>query len=207
MACSSLRYLFLYCFIACSGPAWMSCAGPAGTLEPVADEAWSTRLAARPPAAEIEALASLAGDWQVQLEDSRPGADPQLIAGGRASIEACLGAHFLTWEVSFFLADRTVEAHGLLGFDADAHRYQFLWLSELAPGMRLAQGRGDPARGIVLEIAERDPKNGALLRARSVLRVTDSDHFELSQFALDAETGDWMPRQLTRYTRISSVSD
>ena len=193
---------------ACGTPANSGVANRGATGEPRADESnpWETRLELAPPSEDLMRLSELVGEWDVVLEDLSQGAGAaREVARGSATIRTSLGGRYLAWDTSFELADRVVSAHGRLGFDESHDVFQFLWLSELAPGMRIASGRGDAHRGgLVLEISERDPDTGALLRARTVLKIEDADHFSLSQLGLDPLEGDWLPQQRTLYVRRTS---
>jgi hypothetical protein len=179
--------------------------GP-GDGEETREVAVGERLASTAPGKELDRLAPLAGEWVVRIEilDSS-GKALRTIGEGSATIATDLGGRFYDWAAHLDAGGRSVRARGLLGFDAGNGVYQFLWLSELATGMHIASGRGDPARGgIVLEVAERDPGSGALLRYRTVLEFTDHDHFTLEQRAFDSTAGEWVPRQRTSYRRDTS---
>jgi hypothetical protein len=166
---------------------------------------WAARLERSPRSEELERLAVLCGSWDVVVEDLGGTPQPSLIAKGRAEIEGTLGGRFLRWETELSLGERSVRAEGRLGFDAPHDVFQLVWLSELASGMRIASGRGDARRGgLVLELSERDPESGMLLRARSILKLEDDDHFSLTQLGLDAENGEWVAQQRTSYVRRSA---
>ncbi len=140
------------------------------------------------------------------LEDLTQGGGRQAreLARGSATIQSTLGGRYLAWDTELELGARIVQAHGRLGFDLSHDVFQFLWISELAPGMRIASGRGDAKRGgLVLEITELDRDSGALKRARSVLKITGRDAFSLTQLGLDPQSGAWTPLQRTRYTRLA----
>jgi hypothetical protein len=164
---------------------------------------WSARLQRLPSSEELQRLTVLCGRWTVALEDLSSGPEPLEVARGRAQIEAVLGGRFLAWETELTLQGHTVRAEGRLGFDEANDVFQLLWMSELAPGMRIARGRGDARRGgLVLEISERDPQSGALLRARSVLKVDGEDRFSLTQLGLDPRSSEWVATQRTSYVRL-----
>ena len=163
---------------------------------------WSARLQRLPSSEELQRLAVLCGRWTVVLEDLSSAPEPFEVARGSAEIEAILGGRFLAWETELALGERSVRAEGRLAFDEPNDVFQLLWMSELAPGMRIARGRGDARRGgLVLEISERDPDSGALLRARSVLKVEDEDRFSLTQLGLDPQSSEWVATQRTSYSR------
>lgn len=179
-----------------------SCAAPApGGGAPLASGAEPRPLEPRAPSPELRELSALIGSWDVRVEDLR-GLEPVELARGAARVAPLLGGRFLSFELRFERPGGVLEARGTLGYDADHELYQLLWLSELAPGMRLASGRGRPRHGgVVLEIAEVDPTSGGVLRARSVLEVLGEDSFQLTQEGLDPETSDWRELQRTLYAR------
>jgi len=161
------------------------------------------RLELTRPGRELRRLAPVIGSWQVRLETlDEEGLAVRRLAEGSAEITSELGGRYLRWQTSFLLEAHELQAEGLLGFDSEGDEYQFLWLSELATGMRVAVGRGDPERGgIRLEMTEIDPESGAVVRVRTVLEIDDHDHFVLEQWGFDPAENDWVPLQRTSYSR------
>lgn len=186
---------------ACSTPSTTTTTPAKGQLTPGDD--WAARVETSAPSKELSRLTSLVGAWEVSLEDLTGDAErPRVVATGSATVRSTLGGRYLAWDVELDLEGQLVRAHGRLGYDSSHDVFQFLWLSEASPGMRIASGRGDASRGgLVLEIAERDRASGALLRAQTMLKIEDDDHVTLTQLGLDPVSSDWIPMQRTRYTR------
>ena len=196
--------VLLLLVVGCSSPpAVVPSSDPGGAGVAVPIDPGALR-AATAPGVELHRLAPLVGEWTVQLQSlDGEGRAVETLASGSAVITTELDGRYFHWRTELSLGGFPVRAQGLLGHDPRHGVYQFLWLSELAPGMRVASGRGDPERGgIYLEIAERDPESGVLQRARTVLALQDADHFTLEQWGLDPTSGDWIPQQRTHYTRV-----
>ncbi|MCB9916404.1 MAG: DUF1579 family protein [Planctomycetes bacterium] len=154
---------------------------------------------------EMARLAALAGTWSVEVRDLV--GDGGVLATGRAEIRAELGGRSLVFALDLVRDGAPLAARGVLAYDARSERYQLLWHSELAPALRVAEGRGDVRReGLVLEAAERDPESGALARARTALRLAGDDRLELTQLGQDPASGAWRALQRTTYSRVSSAA-
>lgn len=155
------------------------------------------------PAEELARVASLVGTWGVTLDSYSPGSDdPLRLATGTAVITAELGGRFYLWQTVLESQGERIESQGRLGFDRQEERYELAWVSELSSAQRLARGRGDPQRGgVFLEWVDRDPETGAVLRARTVLRLEGEDRFFLEQWGLHPERGDFVRISRTSYER------
>jgi len=187
-------------FLACAGPTSDPELTEAALAAPDPLAGLDERRGASEPGRDLERVASLVGEWEVELESLTPGAGGELLARGEADIQAVLGGRFLAWDTRF--TSPALESRALLGFDGEERRFELSWVSELSSAQRLARGRGDPRRaGIELEWSERDPESGGILRVRSTLRIQDADDFELVQRVLDGETGEWVPVARRRYRR------
>ncbi|MFT7486674.1 MAG: hypothetical protein ACI9F9_002530 [Candidatus Paceibacteria bacterium] len=167
-------------------------------------EALQTRLASERSNREMEEIAVLAGDWDLVLEAA--GAQPAVIARGHATLATILGGQFLEWNTKMTVGDQELHSRGLLGFDSQLRRYEFLWVSELSGAQRLARGRGNPlGQGLGLDYQDTDAVTGAAGRFQSWLQVQDSDHFVLEQREYDGASGVWLVRVRTRYVRRGSA--
>lgn len=202
--------LALAALFACSAP--IERAAPPSTPMDASGVPAEAALEARRELARVSVqmtrLSGLAGDWDVTFETLDPSGNPTaVVARGTASLELDLGGRLLCWATELEIGSVPVAARGLLSFDVERGLYQLLWVSELASGLRIASGGGDPDRGgIYLEIAELDPESGALVRARTVLRVFDADNFTLVQWGLDPLESEWVPQRRTSYRRKARAS-
>jgi len=88
--------------------------------------------------AEHAALARLAGDWVVAVEDGRG----QRIGEGSAHLAMLHGGRFLEIDLELVLAGRPARATGWVGYDREAREHQALWISDLETGMSLMHGEG-----------------------------------------------------------------
>lgn len=142
------------------------------------------------------ALDPLAGEWRVTVEI--PGrAHP--IGHGEARLSWVHAGLFLRWEVTLELDGQALRLTGYLGHDRARDRYQALWLSDLASGMTLLEGRGDLAgKGIVMGGVSSEAAG------QSRLRLTDPDTLVVESFGLDAQERAVLLRRTT-YRRVISV--
>jgi hypothetical protein len=195
-----------------------ACASPelqAESLAAVADvpaeQAWKgileQSLESSAPGPAMGELASMVGYWEVSMNllASAPGEAPavQEIARGTAQVQSTLGGRFLEWSTHLDWDGTPLVSRACLGFDKQAEIYEMWWCSDLGSAQRIARGRGHVHRsGIQLERVE--PQAGEVLRTRTVLRVTDEDHFELKQLNFDPTDASWVPLRMTRFTRSTT---
>ncbi len=108
------------------------------------------------------------------------------LARGEGELEWKLDGRFLQWTATLSIAGAPRTTTGYLGFDVRSKEYELLMISNLATGMQVALGRGDPERdGLRFTLEQLDPETGAGIRAVSVLRLISKDHFALDQLASD----------------------
>ena len=156
----------------------------------------AARQASQRPDAAHRVLDPLAGEWHVTVEV--PGrADP--IGDGEARLTWVHGGLFLLWEVALDLDGEHLELTGYLGHDSAQGRYQALWLSDLAGGMTLLEGRGElDGRGLLLGGVS------AEAAGQSRLRLTGPDTLVVESFGLDGSERAVLLRRTT-YRRMSRV--
>ncbi|MBL8857927.1 MAG: DUF1579 family protein [Planctomycetes bacterium] len=141
------------------------------------------------------------GSWETVVVDVSESGVESDARPGRATIEWIFGGRYLRWDAVLELGGETHATTGYLGYDVNQAEYQLLMISDLATGMGVAHGRGEPnSKGITLTLEIVDPRSGALQRARSVLRVLGADHFVLEQMAGDGSGGERVARR-THYRR------
>ncbi len=132
-----------------------------------------------------ERIDVLEGTWEVEVtSQDADGGNVRSAGWGVGKIEWTMGRRFLRWELELDVSGETHQVSGFFGYDVVLQEYQALWISELATGMSLARGGGDPeGRGIVLQ---NRPTGNEVSSARSVLRVLDADHFVIESIGPDA---------------------
>lgn len=190
-----------------------ACGAPGGAIDAARGPESDGGTPRRPSAAErldtsaageeLATLAALIGSWRVFVEEDQ-GGDLRPLAEGRADIELALSGRFLEWRTDVQLQSLQVRSRGLLGYDRDRELFELHWISELSSAQRIARGRGDARRGgLTLESADLDPETGGVRRARTVLRIEETDVFTMRQDTWDSELTDWRRLALTRYERLS----
>lgn len=165
-------------------PRALAANAPAPTLEAQTLELARASL----PGAEHRRLSVLCGHWNVTMVavDLR-GEETELATGG-GELEWVLDGRFLRWSATLSIAGAPRSTTGFLGFDLRRREYELLMISNLATGMSVATGLGDPQRtGLRFTLEAVDPTTGVRARAVSVLRLVSPDHFVLDQVAVDAE--------------------
>ncbi len=151
------------------------------------------------PGEELEALAVLVGEWELEVAALGEGGE-RAIGAGRASVAPILGGRFLEWRVETGVGGVLVRSRGLLGHDRERGVHELTWASESSSAQRIARGRGDARRGgLYLELAELDPADGGVRRSRTLLRIEDDDAFRLLQETWDPAAADWRALTVTRY--------
>lgn len=167
-------------------------AEPAAPPLELARDILARQASQRPDSAQA-ALDPLAGDWQVTVEI--PGREDP-IGRGEARLSWVHAGLFLRWEVTLELDGQDLQLTGYLGHDRTRDRYQALWLSDLASGMTLLEGRGDvQGKGIVLGGVSSEAAG------QSRLRLTDPDTLVVESFGLDADERAVLLRRTT-YRRV-----
>ena len=173
-------------------------AQPAEPPQELAQDIRARQASQRPDSAHV-ALDPLAGEWLVTVEV--PGrAEP--IGHGTARLSWVHAGLFMRWDVALQLDGQDLELTGYLGHDRVSDRYQALWLSDLAGGMTLLDGRGElGGLGIVLRGASSEAAG------QSRLRLTDPDTLVVESFGLDEEQRAVLLRRTTyrRVTRVDQV--
>jgi hypothetical protein len=149
------------------------------------------------PGPEHHRLSVLCGAWNVTMVAVDEQATEIELARGEGELEWKLDGRFLQWTATLSIAGAPRTTTGYLGFDVRSKEYELLMISNLATGMQVALGRGDPERGgLRFTLEQLDPETGAAIRAVSVLRLISKDHFALDQLASD---GDGRERVVQRH--------
>jgi hypothetical protein len=141
-------------------------------------------------------LAPLVGEWTVTVEIP-DGEQP--IGTGTARMSWVHAGLFLHWDVTLNLDGQELQLTSYMGHDIARDRYQALWLSDLASGMTLLEGRGEiSGRGLVLGGIS------AEAAGQSRLRLTDPDTLVVESFGLDSQERAILLRRTT-YRRVVSA--
>lgn len=136
---------------------------------------------------EHHRLSVLCGAWNVTMVAVDEHAAETEIARGEGELAWMLDGRFLHWTATLSIAGAPRTTTGFLGFNTRSKEYELLMISNLATGMQVASGRGDPERGgLRFTLEQLDPATGARIRATSLLRLLTKDHFALDQTANDA---------------------
>lgn len=157
------------------------------------------------PGARHNALAPLAGSWEVRLAEVAVDGLETDLAHGSATLAWILGGRFLRWDVTVDFKGFPGTTTGFLGFDSRLEEYELLMISDLAQNMAVASGTGDVAGGgLVFTVDQLDPRSGARARSRSRIRLLAPDHFVLQQLEPDGSGGD-RPTRVWHYRRAPAV--
>lgn len=158
------------------------------------------------PGPKHRALEPLEGTWStVSADVDATGAETNPRAG-RATLTWVLRGRFLRWTQELALETGTRVTEGYLGWDGFLDEYQLLMVSDLANGMGVAHGQGDPRRdGIRFVLDIPTPGSGNVMRATSILRADGPDHFVLEQIGVDASGREGVQRR-TRFTRAAPIT-
>lgn len=165
---------------------------PAPPAPAITLEAQALELArSSQPVAEHRRLSVLCGEWLVTMVAVDERGDEVELARGEGQLESMLDGRFLRWSATLSIAGAQRMTTGFLGFDLRSREYELLMISNLATGMEVAKGRGDPERGgLRFTLEQIDPATGSRARAVSVLRLVSPEHFVLDQIAVDAGGGE-----------------
>lgn len=159
------------------------------------------------PGPEHHRLAALCGEWNVTMVSVDERGRETEIARGVGQLESILDGRFVRWSATLGIAGAPRTTMGFLGFDLRSKTYELLMISNLATGMEVARGQGDPERGgLRFTLEQVDPASGASIRAISVLRIVSKDHFALDQIANDS-VGQERVVQRHHYRRKLSPSE
>jgi len=152
------------------------------------------RQASQRPDSAHATLGPLAGDWSVTVEI--PGRE-EPIGSGAAQLTWVHAGLFLRWDVTLNLDGQELQLTGYMGHDPTGDHYQAIWLSDLASGMTLLEGRGDIAgRGLVLGGVSTEAAG------QSRLRLIDPDTLIVESFGMDAQERAVLLRRTT-YKRVT----
>ncbi len=139
------------------------------------------------PGPEHRRLDVLAGEWDVAMVSVDAQGRETELARGEGDLVWVLDGRFLSWSATLGIAGAPRTTTGYLGFDRRSRDYELLMISNLATGMEVATGRGDPERaGLRFTLEQFDAALSTRVRAISVLRLLTRDHFVLDQVSTDA---------------------
>jgi len=119
----------------------------ASPLDAALVEGLAARRALHTPGRFHRRLDAFVGDWDVRVED----VDGRAIGSGVAGIAWTHGGLWQRWDLALRVAGGEHSVTGYFGYDVEREDFHAAWVSELASGLGLASGRGDPeGRGLVL---------------------------------------------------------
>jgi uncharacterized protein DUF1579 len=128
---------------------WVQAQTPPAPAAPASQPAPAATPAPPQPALELQKLSFLVGDW-VHDEVHHPGAmGPGGPAKGRSKAQWILGDHHLYLNYVSRGAMGSIEARGLLGWDADKKAYHLDWYDNLGQAVRY-QGDFNPEGALLL---------------------------------------------------------
>jgi len=110
-------------------------------------EGLAARRALHTPGSFHRRLDGFVGDWDVRVED----ASGSVLGSGTAKIAWSHGGLWQRWDLVLEVAAMQHAVTGYFGYDVERKDFHAAWVSELASGLGLASGRGNPnERGLVL---------------------------------------------------------
>ena len=110
-------------------------------------ESIAARRALHQPGRFHRRLDGFVGDWDVRVED----VSGKVLGTGTAAIAWGHGGLWQRWDLELRVGDASHVVTGYFGYDVERRDFHAAWVSELASGLGLASGRGDPnGRGLVL---------------------------------------------------------
>ncbi len=156
-----------------------------------------TRPAATQPADDNrEMLASLAGDWNVEVAYVLPGGERHGTA--RMHAEWILNRGFLRQEYTSSMGQSVYTTLQFLGYDSIRKKFTILKIDNLDEAMLYADGeRSAAGRAITFEGPRTDMMTKSVGRLRQVLTLTDADHFTVMWY--------WMPKDGAEAKTVTMV--
>ena len=155
---------------------------PALAQEAAADDP----LAATRPGPEQEALAGLAGEWDVSLTFGGRTVE------GPGTVTTVIGARFIDIHYAVGAEDESVEGRFTVGFDRRNQRYQLVALDTYGTYFVTSEGAMDPETGrIKLTGTDEDPHMAAMGFTKEYAHVfgfAGDDAFTIEVYFIDTRT-------------------
>lgn len=150
-------------------------AAPEMTPEQAAEmAAWQK---AGTPGPEHEKLASMAGDWSIEVRMwMEPGAEP-IVLPSTAHREMILGGRVLVEEVEGEFMGAPFAGHAMSGYDNVTGKWWGTWVDNQSTGVMVSEGTWD-AEGKVgtYRMSHVDPTTGEVAETKGITRILSADH-------------------------------
>lgn len=150
-------------------------AAPAMSPEQAAEMA--AMQAAGTPGPQHELLASMAGEWDIEVRMwMEPGAEP-IVLPSTAHREMILGGRVLVEEVRGEFMGAPFVGHAMSGYDNVTGKWWGTWVDNQMTGVMLSEGTWDEAGKVFTStMSHVDPATGEAVETKGVSRILAPDH-------------------------------
>lgn len=135
------------------------------------------------PGPEHEVLKMDVGTWDAVVETfPGPGAPPMTSKGVEVNTLGCGGLCLISDFKGEFMPGMAFHGHGTTAWDPAKKKYVGSWTDSMSAGLSMGESTHDAAAKKVEGTMEGRDMTGALVKSRSVVSYTDSDHRVMTMF-------------------------
>jgi hypothetical protein len=160
-------------------------------------------LAMAKPGKEHEALARMAGEFDVDVEMViQPGMPPQKSKGKEKSA-MIMGGRYLHGDYTGEAMGRVFHGSSLMGYDNFKKKYFSAWVDDMSTGIMLGEGAASPdGKTITMSGQYDEPMTGKKRNYRWVTKVESQDKYSFEWFDSDPDGKNEYRMMHNVYTRV-----
>jgi hypothetical protein len=160
-------------------------------------QAWQDAMT---PGEPHERLASMVGDFDVEVKSwMEPGGDP-MVSPATAHREMRMGGRILYEEVEGEFMGQPFHGVGHVGYDNVMDRYWSTWMDNMSTGVMTSTGTWDAASGTATYWGQSaDPMSGKMMKVKTVIKPGEDK--EVMEMYMTPEGGQEMKSMEIVYTR------
>jgi hypothetical protein len=148
-------------------------------------KAWEEAMT---PGPEHEKLASMAGDWSLEVKSWMDPAAPPEVSQATAHREMILGGRVLSEHVNGTMMGQPFEGMGTTGYDNVTDKYWGTWIDNMGTGMMLSSGTYDAdSKSMNMTGEFPDPTTGGMKSVRMVVRHESDDREVMEMYEMRGE--------------------
>lgn len=145
-------------------------------------KAWEEAMT---PGPEHEMLASMAGDWSLEVTSWMDPAAPPEVSQATAHREMILGGRVLSEHVNGTMMGQPFEGMGTTGYDNVTDKYWSTWMDNMGTGMMMSTGTYDAdSKSMTMTGEYPDPMSGGMKTSKMVMRQEGDDREVMEMYEM-----------------------
>ena len=153
------------------------------------------------PGAQHQALAAMAGSYDVKVKSWHAAGAPPVEEAGTATRSMALGGRVLVEEFSSTMMGQPFTGHGMTGYDNVTSRYWSTWNDSMSTGVMMTEGKCDAqGKSCTFTGSWHDPVKKTPIKARMTTKWT-SPTTEVFEMHAPGKDGKEMKMMEITYTK------